>query len=357
MNIAQQALETYFEFNELPEKARVEVERGYSIWRGYFRQTLWYDGPFEDEGVELFRLNVRTDLLKNFDGSTEQLDAVGIAMQIPTLSGLVRNERDPSRIQLASSVYVHDENVGGVSAIFFQASMAQMADAANLAELCAKAGLEQDCTKHPSGEQFDDPEDMMGLLLEIRESGSTPSRYLGDEMLRCREECPTPPSVMTNGSQTGITAEFPYMGSTSLLTIRGEAEHPVYLNCAVLKLKVRTDSNVLIALELNERECQENTKFHFLGSWCGEQPGMLSYTTFLTNNFFQPGLISHVLLPAMMLRAHWIACEVGDDDWANGGFELAQENKMRAVGAFVAEEGHRKLGFLQRVSQVLKSKR
>lgn len=335
MQAARQAIEDYFVACEIPVETRIDFENGFTIWRGDFRQTIWFDKPFVDQGVTLSRLNARIDLYKGFSATPDQVKLVGDIMQVSALCGPVRNPEDDSRIQLASSVYIHEGSSPNVSNLFSIMALCQVADAHNFAQSFSATGLEVDSSTNPielsstkSGEDYE------ALIMFIRQPGEARSRFEGAEMQAVIDSATTPPVVLANGDDKGATIEFPYLGQTSLATFRSDISHPVYLSCLAAMLKVRdSDATIMKALELNERECRENTMINFMGSWRGHQPGILSFSIYVPNAFYKPGLAAHIIYPCVLLHAHWLACTVEGDDWANGGFERAYENKMRMLGA------------------------
>src|SRR6516225_1602679 len=84
-------------------------DRGFVWWGHRLAQYVWAEPCFEDEGITVARLHARTDLTAGVEGTDEQFAALGPILRRAALSGLARAPRGPERLQLACSVYVHEQ--------------------------------------------------------------------------------------------------------------------------------------------------------------------------------------------------------------------------------------------------------
>ncbi len=154
-------------------------------------------------------------------------------------------------------------------------------------------------------------------------TGAQPSPWVGEEMERALELVNRPPCVLATGSSDGLTAEFPFLGDTSLLRVWPDAENPVVGKGLMVQLTVPVPvADMSECLDLNGREIQELVRAPFLGSWRPDEHG-LAWVAFYPNSLFQEGLGWYVVI-STAVRAKWVAECVYGDDWSES-FEKARE--------------------------------
>ena len=79
------------------------IDRGFRWWAGPLAQSVWAEPLFDDDGIVVSRVHVRTDLLRDFTRREQNARLSRLGWR-PTLSGPVRHLSDPERIALASCV-------------------------------------------------------------------------------------------------------------------------------------------------------------------------------------------------------------------------------------------------------------
>ena len=60
------------------DKWSVREERGFRWWGYRQAQQVWSEPGFDDEGIEIFRVRARSDVLHGCRPSSAQLDALGL---------------------------------------------------------------------------------------------------------------------------------------------------------------------------------------------------------------------------------------------------------------------------------------
>src|SRR5262249_60397109 len=86
----------------------VRTERGFTWWGKDLAQHVWAEPGVEDDGFEVFRLHARTDLLRSFEPSDQNLAKLDAFAAFATTSGFLVDEKR-SRLQFAASMYAHDD--------------------------------------------------------------------------------------------------------------------------------------------------------------------------------------------------------------------------------------------------------
>jgi hypothetical protein len=82
--------------------------RGFTWWGWHSAQRVWSEPAVEDRGFTLYRLHARAELFDGFEDTDEQVLFLNSLVYNMTLSGIVVSDQ-PGRIDLAASVYVHEE--------------------------------------------------------------------------------------------------------------------------------------------------------------------------------------------------------------------------------------------------------
>ena len=115
-----------------------ERERGFVCHPLGVTQEIWSDSPVYDRGAPpAWRVHVRTHVLKGFEGTRPQLRALSSEMSKPPLSAVVRNVEDPTRLQLAASLYVNAANREWAPQLLGLIAGQQLAEARSLGRAAA----------------------------------------------------------------------------------------------------------------------------------------------------------------------------------------------------------------------------
>ncbi|HYT87891.1 MAG TPA: hypothetical protein VEL76_04160, partial [Gemmataceae bacterium] len=307
-----------FQTLQIDPEWSVWSDRGFTWWAENLAQYVWAEPGFQDEEFTVTRIHVRTDLIDGFAGTDAQLLQLMEFSYLATLSGLIRNPAKPSRIQLASSIYIHAETADWLQRVLVWVAAIQNAEAHRIAPILARlTGTQLALSKHPRSGPRVVPDDMLNIVeARVGPDGQEPSRYAGQDMLDTLAFFQDPPCVLATGGEEGVSAEFPFDNFTSLLKLKTEEPNPWLGHGLLTLLSVPAgesgETNVAaarLALELNELELRTLTHSQFLGSWCpGNQA--LTFVSFLPNAMYLPGLSRVLVGPAMMARAAWVAIEV-----------------------------------------------
>jgi hypothetical protein len=254
-----------------------------------------------------------------------------------TLAGLARNENDASRVQMASSLFFHEETFEWAWEMMSWIAGIQAMEAHRDAEPIAERHVnwEFDSTSHPDSGSREEPDDLLNLGQLAFTQGMTDSRYAGSERLRVKDILDGPPSLLTTGDELVIGAEYPFPVRSMFLQASCR-EFNMNLGHGLLTL-LRLPDNPggklpESCLEFNERELQSLTRSHFVGSWCDDPEGTRTYVTFLPNVLFSPATIERMVMGVMM-RAMWISHDLLDYSWAEH-YQQDLAKKVESIQAF-----------------------
>jgi hypothetical protein len=352
MDIGLEAIDYVRECLPVSEGNAALGKRGFEWWSGRLRQRVWTEDAAEDEGMTVWRLHCRTDLVKGFEGTEAQMAVLGELMDNVTLSALIRDPQDPGRLQLASSCYVNESTAGWMPWLFGLVTVWQNWEAnQTVLSLQERLGLEVDASAPPNGGSTSTLHEKVALVAEgLAQVKSHPSRFAGKEMEGLKEVLNVPPVVTSTGDRSGFVYELPFCGQTSLSILATSEAHPQAGNglSSSLKIPIEIRHGAAECLEMNEAELKDHSWTHFLGSWTLGDSGPV-FKAFYPNLFFQPGILVAFALNNVT-RARWIAEKVHGDNWEEGGFEKACLNKLAMLDALqAAASSTKKPGLLSRL--------
>ncbi len=310
-------------------------ERGFTWWGWHCAQRVWAEPPFEDRGYLLSKVHVQTDVFDGFvdeDELTLKLGAFGIFM---TMSGFIRSQQVPSRIQLACSAYVHGGTLDWTKHMLAGVVPLQAAEGAIFANTVSDMlGLRPAASAHPLSGKRKKADEMLGIIEAFFiPLGRERSKYAGEDMNTLLAILDQPPCVLVTGDEIGVTAEYPFPHSTSMLRISSHDKNP-RIGHGLLSLLMVPEGGMDAetarrAMDLNEKEVLSFTGIRSFGSWCPSETGLV-HTAFYPNALFRPGSVQ-LLGMNDALRARWFTEEVLDYDLEDH-FEEALRRKNASFG-------------------------
>lgn len=336
--LGKRVIESVAERLQMETARWMEGGRGVSWSPGGLTQQIWAEAPFRDGDYVLTRIHVRTDLVNNVDHTEENLAKIVSLVAFSTLSGALLGVPEPGRLSYAASAVVHAETEEDWMGLLAFVAAVQLAEAHIMApDLARSLGgtlpVDRDVDAEPEAE-------IHPALTFVRDAvapaGEAASRWIGPELTALSKRLASPPCVLANSDPTRLTAEFPFGEATSLLTIRTDERHPRMGSGALMLLRLPWSGRgilpVRLALELNRRELSERSAHHFLGSWCLDPQGGVSFASFLPNALYRPNLLTNLLF-ACVRRAQWVTEKVFGLPWEEN-FELASEGVRIRSEAF-----------------------
>ena len=292
--------------------------RGFTWWGSRFATRVWAEPEVDDHGYRITRLRAETGFVRGT--RTDAASDVFLATigRFAGLSGIVRDEADPGTLKLHTSVFVHPETAAQYLRIFQTAVVLQAETAHRTAAVvAATVGGEPAESPHPVTGLRGSPDDLLALPRLLLERGGGSSAWAGREMEHVVNLFQHPPCLMASGDEEGLSAEFPFLAESSLLTLGTSERHPALGSglLAILRIPAGAsgEERASLAMRLNALEKEQFTRTHFAGSWCSDDCGV-AYVSFLPNLVHAGGLLTN-LATGMVVRARWVAEKVFHDDW------------------------------------------
>jgi len=316
-------------------------ERGFRWWPATLAQEIWAEPAWDDDGIVVYRVHVRTDLLAGLGQGEAAVSWLGSLLRGASSLSAAVVEAD-GRVRLAASLYVHEQNAVWTQPLLAWVGLLQASEARAWA-LLAEAG--RVASGAWSAHRVSGPRTAPDELAHVVEAlvqplGREPSRYAGSELEHCVALLQQPPVLLATGGPRGLTAELPFGASTSLLRLLTDAEHPrlgkgllVLLTLPVPGLGARH------ALELNRRELQQGERAALLGTWVAGEVGP-TFAAFYPNAVYREGLTANVALGSVVRACRTAEWLLGPD-WAAGSATSFDRLRARAQGAGRVRKGVR----------------
>ncbi len=289
----------------------VRHDRGYTWWADELEQRVWAEAGLDDDGIEIFRVSARTDLVRGVEGGAAAMRAIDASNGLSAGSALILDE-EAGTITSVASMWVHQGSRDWVARTFSVVAAIQVAQASQQAAMLAgMVGGELAVSGHPRGGPRTEPDEMLGLLDIVRADGQGPSRWAGEGMRMTLEQLRGLPIVtLASGDQAGLAMEVPYRQTTALIRMDTQEPHPVLGNGLVVRLSLpgHAGPGPAWAAMRNEQELGTLTRAHFVGSWVGSA-GFATFVCFYPNMLARTGMSEVNVALSMINRARWIASE------------------------------------------------
>ena len=273
------------------------THRSWVLWGAI--QHAWWEPAVTPYVDPIWTLLLRTLAVEGFSASRAQSVVLAAPFAPPTLACLVQSADSPDRLEMATNLEVHRENVEWVSRVLAVAARVQAAEARMFSELKGlgwvglRPGADINASTPP------------GLLLEPSEV------FLGglgfEPVSKAWPETEVMECIGVLRLRTGADAVRPSPGMTAtlilhsarrpqgILDINVRATHPLLGRGLSLTLTTSVVSGPLNAIVTNSIEVGSKAVGDALGGW-SSQPGVLKYTGFYPDVFYRKGLLLRLLL-------------------------------------------------------------
>jgi hypothetical protein len=273
-----------------------------------FTQHIWAEAVPRSAGLDAWRVHVRTWCLKRVAGSPEQMHALAEQLLPLTLAALVRKPGSPSRLGLATAIYMSAERVEWTARVIAAAATRQVHDAARLATSAAL--LETGVTGDLISGQVDgresadaaalphDADTLSTLALEVVPFDEMAATLRAHNAMR---------AIATH---SGVTASF-------VLSSDGERQEVLFIEARInskpsagrglvltISVPLAAPPHLLHALALNEAELQGDSPTDLVGGW-RLHDGALVHETFVPHALCTRGMIQN-LAEGAVRRAEWV---------------------------------------------------
>jgi hypothetical protein len=284
-------------------------ERGYAWWAQRLRQRIWSEPGLDDEGIEVFRIFVRTDLVRGVTDTAQARLAVDAANAMAAGSALIV-DAEAGTVSSVASMWVHEQTREWVARTLSVVAAIQVAQAHALVEVVALLTTgEPDVSAHPTSGLRPEPDEMLGLLDLVKQVGQRSSAWANADLVDTLGQVRGIPIVTrATGDESGMTLEVPYRQTPALIRLDTREAHPALGHGLLMQLSLPGDAGPgpdWAALR-NQQETESLTRSHFLGSWVGSA----SFPTFVAfyPNLIQPaGMSTLNIILSTINRVRWLA--------------------------------------------------
>ena len=289
----------------------VADDRGFTWWADSLAQRVWSKPAFDDEGIDIYRLFVETDLVRGVADPVLGTRSVDSLNGLSTGSALVF-EPEAGSVRAVASMWVHEQSLEWVARSFSVLGAIQVAQAQQQATMLAPmVGGELALSAHPGSGVRPEPDEMLGLLEIVRMDGRSQPRWAGEQMEFALERLRRVPIVtLATGDATGITLEVPYRQTTALIQLDVSWAHPDLGTGLIARLSLPGDAGpgAEWAAMRNRQELVSLTRANFVGGWIGGAP-FATFLSFYPNMLARTGVGAANIALSMINRARWIAEE------------------------------------------------
>ena len=292
-------------------------------------------GPHPEIDQPTYRLSVQTDFLCDVDVTTQSfVNRISLfnrfsptfaictyPSDVDQLIGkfALTDELDlkATRVWLASTAYLNDSNKDWVPRFFAGLTIMQPIEAQNGSENMGRmlGGISDRST--PTGHKLQtNLDEILNIQTTVIEpEGQKPNRWIGTGEF---EEIIDKWGHSNNGfgfaDKTGLIFEIPFGAETAILTLKTDQSHPRLGNglFALLKIPLLSDekdaAEFSLGLNYLESLIWQKLGMPLIGNWCAnkvfEAQGAEhnfgpSFSCFIPNLFYQPGIAENLLLYAM----------------------------------------------------------
>jgi hypothetical protein len=202
--------------------------RGFRWWPAELEHEVWAEPAWDDDGIVIWRVHARTDVLCEVEDQSRAVAWLAyMAREGGSLSAPVLE--DGGRVRLASSLYVHDQNLSWTQPLLAWIGLLQVHEARLLASAADAAGIGRAAwSAHPVTGPRSVPDELTTIVrLVVLPRGEQPSAFAGPDMEECLAFLQRPQVVLATGDGKGVTAELPFGSRTSLTRLLPGAEHPL----------------------------------------------------------------------------------------------------------------------------------
>lgn len=306
-------------------------------WAAEFRHEIYVEGPVDDDGYEIWRLHLRTDILRDFVNNEAQNLHLADLAKSAVIAGFVPNPQDRSRIQIASSMFFHEETYSQTlgMAIYCLATQLMTVESIHIPlSNTQSTGLKVDKTGHPDRgmrrEKSSTIDDACSIVIKLGQTRVD----LQAEFAEVEESFGD--SAVSCSAGEDFSARFPFPGHLLEVVMITSPKHPLVGSGAMCHVTLRNvpESLPRTILDMNETELTYFTRCNFLGTWY-DQGTERRFISFLPNVALRPG-VAEWHLNHSIVRAGWLTNELLGYSWIDN-IDSARAAFRNEVAEFVAQ--------------------
>lgn len=322
---AKQLLDYLYRIMQIDDRWSVREDHRFTWWGYNLAQRVLIEPVCEVEGGPIVSVRIETDCLRRVPDTEQTASWIDSLNHAASLSGWVW-DKERRRVKLVCSLRCDEENLARLQPMLASAMAIQCADAHMMAPDLAKllhCGVHKSC--HPSNGRRPIPDDMLFIWRDFFAGGLATASFFTDEEFELAAEWARQ-FWAAFGAAGGLTAEFPFWGSTSVLVQAALGQRSVRLETALLQASCRETHPVLgrgllltlrlpltvedefgreLAVRLNAAEAREWSLISQLGGWCWDSDLKCPmFVSFIPEAAHRPGNVTWYV-EHMACRSIW----------------------------------------------------
>jgi len=331
-DVGLQAVDRIFSMLQIDEEWSIRRPRGFTWWPYRLAQHIDATEPWQDDGFQLSRVRIRTDVADSVDADRHPEEFLAAANAQETLSAVVWDQQERSISECCTGI-VHQQNSDCLSRLLATAAVLQINAAHGRAQGLAEVlGGVPAASNHPSSGERPEPDEMVFAALQMTEQAKEAGRSFSGPLLSNLSGFLPQYELLGFSDESSFSCEVPFVGpvpsaakvainlpdksqrpETSLLQIYSDIEHPNYGTGALvtLLLPITFDPDEIPRLvnKLNLTEAKANTHSNLLGAWCpdptNKRRNTIAFTAFLPNMLADSTILANqVVFNAVRSRSY-----------------------------------------------------
>ncbi len=300
-NVGAEFIEALYEVLQIDEEWSIRDAKGFTWWPAWLKQRVWFEGPFDTPEFPVWRIHIRTDVCAGFVPTTEQSDYIKSLLMMASMSGIIRDPLDNSRLQFAATVVVNQQDFDSLLRLATAIAAIQAEEAhRNSYEMSERGIAESGATAHPSTGPRTEPDELLNIIENyFRPAGEDPSRAQGT--FEAARIALRGLDVHANVDVEGLDCEIAVADSSCLITMSSTQQHPLFGTGLLTAARSPLQSDdILLPISLNEESLANPILLSQLGTWALD-PERLARVVFYPNVLCSSELTSSSVLSAIRI--------------------------------------------------------
>ncbi len=331
-DVGLEAVDRIFDMLQIDEEWSIRRPRGFTWWSYRLAQHIDASEPWQDDGYQLSRIRIRTELVNSVTAVKPPEQFVALANMQETLSAVVYDPQECTISECCTGI-VHQESIGWLIPLLSTAAILQNDAAHERAQsLAGIVGGVPAASNHPHSGERPQPDGMLGAPLQMQDQARQEGRRFSGALLSSLSSFLPQHEVLGFSDEANFSCELGFTGpiptaakvalnlpeksarpETSLLRIYPDLEHPRYgagaLVTLLLPLTFDPDEIPTVVNNLNLTEATINTHGSLLGAWCPDptnnRRNTIAFTAFLPDVLAEPGMLENqIILQGVRSRSY-----------------------------------------------------